>query len=859
MKRSILIALAVALLASCATKEIDVQAPAQDDVEFYASFEQPAEDGTRVYANEDLLLRWTADDRVSIFDKNTYNWQYRFLGETGDNAGDFGKVQGAEYMTGNEISNVVSVYPYQKTTKISESEVITVTLPAEQAYAENTFGLGANTMVSVSSDNFLQFKNVGGYLMLKLYGEGVSVKSITLKGNNGEKLAGKASVTMPLDGVPSVTMASDATEEITLSCETPIQLGTTGDNSIQFWFVVPPMTFSKGFTISITDADERHFEKSTNKSIAIERNKLAKMTPLEIEMKNAFIVFADPVVKSICIENWDTDGDGELSYEEAAAVTDIGDVFAQNDQITSFNELQYFTGLRTIGRPTTINTGYYGFRLCTNLAAVTLPNTLTGIGVAAFHSCRALKSIDIPASVETIGEGAFYQSGLVSIDLPEGVTIWDAAFLMTDITSLTIPRSTMVIKNSDYAFPFSECRSLSSVTLNGPISIIINGWDYNAYPDYYSNADPLFTCCENLKTLYIGADFSFDGKMPLGYALGTGGYDAPDYGVGYETISVSPENQEYDSRNNCNAIIETASNTLLLGCKNTVIPESVTAIGPWALSGIEASSITIPGSVLAIGDNAIGSSSLASIIVKATVPPTLGRNGLGGSSYDFPIYVPASSVSAYKTAEGWIDYADRIHAIVPLPEVVDLGLSVKWASFNLGATKPEEYGDYYAWGETEPKEEYTWANYKWCMGTYDSLTKYCGQSEKGYNGFTDGKTVIDPEDDAAHVTLGGKWRMPTDAELTELRTQCTWEWTSVNGINGRKVTGPNGNSIFLPAAGFIAESGAANVNYYAYYWSTLLYNEFHYNAWILTFYSGNVTRFYMGRRSGLSIRPVYAE
>ena len=852
MKRSILIALAVALLASCATKEIDVQAPAQDDVEFYASFEQPAEDGTRVYANEDLLLRWTADDRVSIFDKNTYNWQYRFLGETGDNAGDFGKVQGAEYMTGNEISNVVSVYPYQKTTKISESEVITVTLPAEQAYAENTFGLGANTMVSVSSDNFLQFKNVGGYLMLKLYGEGVSVKSITLKGNNGEKLAGKASVTMPLDGVPSVTMASDATEEITLSCETPIQLGTTGDNSIQFWFVVPPMTFSKGFTISITDADERHFEKSTNKSIAIERNKLAKMTPLEIEMKNAFIVFADPVVKSICIENWDTDGDGELSYEEAAAVTDIGDVFTNNKQITTFNELQFFTGLKSIG------------------------GRINGAGAQGFAYCSDLTAVTLPASIEIIDESAFERSGLTSIELPEGVTIWDGAFIRTSITYLVIPEATIVLRTNEHSKPFESCHSLSSVTLNGPLSIYTN--DGSSLEAGSGNDNPFFASCEGLKTLTIGEAFSYNCLTSLGYMLGTGGYDATDIGVNYESINVSPENPEYDSRNNCNAIIETASNTLLLGCKNTVIPESVTAIGPWALSGIEASSITIPGSVLAIGDNAIGSSSLASIIVQATVPPTLGRNGLGGSSYDFPIYVPASSVSAYKTAEGWIDYADRIHAIVPLPEVVDLGLSVKWASFNLGASVPEEYGDQYAWGETEPyysnldpltwkegKENgYDWTSYNWCMGDYNTLTKYCSQSSYGYYGFTDNKTVLDREDDAAHVNLGGSWRMPTYAEWDELINNCTWTWTTQNGVNGYLVTGPNDNSILLPAAGNKYEDVIYGVGLVGAYWSSCLYSFLHYPnypdlAMQVTFHSRSVSQGSYERYYGASVRPVYAE
>ena len=212
------------LVVSCSTRDKDFQTPVQEDVIYYATFEQPAEDGTRVYANEDLLLRWTADDRVSIFGKNTYNQQYRFIGETGDNSGGFSKVDGAEYVTGNPISHTVSIYPYQASTKITEDEVLTVTLPAEQHYAENTFGLGANTMVSISEDNFLQYKNVGGYLRISLYGEGVSVSSITLKGNNGEKLAGRASVTMPLDGVPAIALSSDATDEITLVCNTPVEL-----------------------------------------------------------------------------------------------------------------------------------------------------------------------------------------------------------------------------------------------------------------------------------------------------------------------------------------------------------------------------------------------------------------------------------------------------------------------------------------------------------------------------------------------------------------------------------------------------------------------------------------------------------
>ena len=283
MKRfALYMGIAAGLVASCSIQEDDFATPQKDEVIYYASFEQPTETGTKVYANEDLLLRWTADDRVSIFGKNTYNQQYRFLGETGDNSGGFSKVDGAEFVTGNPISHTVSVYPYQASTKITEDEILTVTLPAEQHYAENTFGPGANAMVSVSEDNVLQYKSVGGYLVLQLYGQGVAVESITLKGNQGETLAGKASVIMPLDGIPSLTMASDANTEISLTCDVPIVLGETQEESIQFWFAIPPIEFEDGFTITVKDYSGSIFEKSTTKSIAVERNKLSRMAPIEV-------------------------------------------------------------------------------------------------------------------------------------------------------------------------------------------------------------------------------------------------------------------------------------------------------------------------------------------------------------------------------------------------------------------------------------------------------------------------------------------------------------------------------------------------------------------------------------------------
>ena len=192
----------------------------------------------------------------------------------------------------------------------------------------------------------------------------------------------------------------------------------------------------------------------------------------------------------------------------------------------------------------------------------------------------------------------------------------------------------------------------------------------------------------------------------------------------------------------------------------------------------------------------------------------------------------------------------------PEPEYVDLGLSVKWATFNVGASVPEDYGDYFAWGEVEPKEEYNWSSYKYCKGTNKTMTKYCSSSSYGNNGFTDTKTVLDLEDDAATVNWGGEWRMPTDAELTELRTKCTWTWTEQNGVNGYRVTGPNGNSIFLPAAGYVYDSSLRLAGSSGYYWSSSLDSSDPYYAYLVRFTSVNVYWTNDYRRYGFSVRPV---
>ena len=194
---------------------------------------------------------------------------------------------------------------------------------------------------------------------------------------------------------------------------------------------------------------------------------------------------------------------------------------------------------------------------------------------------------------------------------------------------------------------------------------------------------------------------------------------------------------------------------------------------------------------------------------------------------------------------------------------VDLGLSVKWASWNVGASSPEEYGAYFAWGETEPSvnNNYDWPYYRWCDGSSNSLTKYNLNSSYG---IVDNKTTLDLEDDAAHISWGGSWRMPTSAEFQELIDNCTAVWTTENGVNGRRFTsnikGYTDKSIFIPAAGYRVGNYQGNsgleAGSYGTCWSSTLNSGYPGTAHYLFISSGGVYVNGFFRYGGNSIRPV---
>lgn len=178
-------------------------------------------------------------------------------------------------------------------------------------------------------------------------------------------------------------------------------------------------------------------------------------------------------------------------------------------------------------------------------------------------------------------------------------------------------------------------------------------------------------------------------------------------------------------------------------------------------------------------------------------------------------------------------------------EPVDLGLSVDWASCNLGASAPEQYGAYYSWGETATKSVFSWNTYRY--GNSDALTKY---------NKSDGNRTLAPENDAASAAWGGTWRMPTKAECAELLDKCTWTWSNRSGVNGYIVTGPSGNTIFLPASGQREGSEASDVGSWGCYWSATLNHRSILVAESLSFDQGLSSVEVASRIVGQAIRPV---
>ena len=196
-------------------------------------------------------------------------------------------------------------------------------------------------------------------------------------------------------------------------------------------------------------------------------------------------------------------------------------------------------------------------------------------------------------------------------------------------------------------------------------------------------------------------------------------------------------------------------------------------------------------------------------------------------------------------------------------EYVDLGLpsGTLWATCNVGATVPEGYGNYYAWGEIAPKANYSWSTYKYCNGGegWNTLTKYCNSTDFGYEGFADSRISLLPEDDAATVNWGEGWCIPSTEQWIELRDNTYIEVITINGVNGRRFTASNGNSIFIPAPGYYCGEEIVDLNFdgiCVHGWSSELDTRYPASAWGFYVYSSGIEFGDCSRSYGYTVRPV---
>lgn len=630
MKFPVLImGLLVTLTVSCSIREMGFSSLnlLTSDV-FYAKFEAvDKEPETKVFTAEDLFIRWNADDRITVFNKSTYNQEYCFSGETGDNSGTFKLADNGDFMTGNALENIYAIYPYLESTKISDTGIITVALPAEQKYAENSFGLNANTMISATTDNQLMFKNVGGYLMLKLYGDDVTISSISLNGNNGEKLSGKSLIDMPIDGIPSVEMADDAGNEITIVCDTPVKIGTTIESATVFWMAIPPTSFSKGFTLTVKDNKNGVYKKSTAKSIEIGRNKLARMTALKVEpaLSDEAIVFADQKLKERLVAKFDTDGDGELSYKEAAAVTSIeGAVTIKT--ITSFDEFQFFTSVTSIPKdcfkdwnkltsiilPTNVKViNESAFENCSVLSSVILSPSLTTIHSAAFKNCDKLAAIILPETLQSVGSLAFMNcSTLDHVILPDGLRSigYGVFYGCASLTSIIVPDSVNVLSeyhdtyNEIHYGVFENCSSLQFVQLGNHITRIPKFVFFNC-PRLNS-----ITFSSSITTIDYGAFYGCSSlaDFPLPECL--------ESINGYLHVGQYGEITHYGAFEKC------------ISLRQIMVPSKLKTIGPYSFCGSEQLSNISFGSVQEIGQFSF---SECSSLMRVCIPETVSHLGSG--------------------------------------------------------------------------------------------------------------------------------------------------------------------------------------------------------------------------------------
>lgn len=533
---------------------------------------------------------------------------------------------------------------------------------------------------------------------------------------------------------------------------------------------------------------------------------------------------------------------------------------------------------------------YGWFNNNNKLLTVSISEGFRHISGSAFYNCNKLAIAKLPSSIQSIGGGVFnYCSSLSTLIIKSVNPPLISSSILDYSTSfvLYVPEESL----DKYKSQQGWCTSLSDSDFSNKIKpIILTSIDAHlAIRDSTTYAFNAIIACDFIinglevldKTIYLYYSDQEDtieglfmrGSMGVyGFHGFTGSLVASlsnlSFGTQYHVIAVA---QVYDRLLFTQPITITTKDSISLSATGLGLDDNLALIKCDFLEtfsmGYPDRANNISNVCIYYSDNEI---SLEGLIARGSIfTPVINNtfslknfscslNGLSsGAKYSFVANVKLGDRDFYSEVSSFTT------CTFVAGEAVDLGLSVKWSSTNLGAAIPEQFGAYYAWGEVEPKENYSRTNYKWYEnGSNTAILKYNYNSTRGT---VDNKMVLDPEDDAAHVVLGGKWRMPTNAEWNELIDNCEWTWTARNGVNGYLVTskkeGCTNNSIFIPAAGHPLDLAKIGVG--ADIWSSSLREATGVldgnSAYHGRFYNDSIGCNPTSRYVGLSIRPVYAE
>ncbi len=807
----LLFALATVAFFSCTGKEA-VDPESEGELVTIRAYQEGATETRTTLIDGGTQVYWEPSDEIKVFFRGSGS---RFTSQNTSNA-DVAEFSGSLNVVvgineGASGSNTLwGLYPY-RADATSEGESVTTTLPVEQTGRAGSFAKGTHITLAQSNSFDLAFYNVTGGIRFSLTQEGV--KEVVFEGLNNEDIAGKVKLAFA-DGVPVVKEVIEGKKSITLSAP----YSQTFETGKWYYIIVLPGTLNGGFKMTFNTATQTATLKSSGPK-SIKRGIFGSLADADEgliykdkggdEPQTGNIVFADPAAKYACVAKFDTNGDGEVSYEEAEAATSFSGLFNDWKGVVSFDEIRYFKNVHSLSGvfkdcnklvsitvPESItDLGSYAFSGCSSLSSVILPSGITAIGSYTFQKCSSLESVEIPSNVTFIGQEAFSDCGMLrSIVLPSEVTaIADDAFFRCGLLeSIELPSS--IISIGQYAF--CGCDSLESIILPS-----------------------------HLKTIGEGA---FSGCSSI-------------------TQVVIPEG------------ITSIPKACFMGCSSLTsvsVPVGVTSIKDNAFSQVRMWKLELPSSITSLGHTCFDG--IICIVLPSTSIVTIQSNTFDGVQ---GIFIPSNMIDMYKVKTNWTNYSSKLHAIGIFKEkseftfvtrgVADMGTSVKWSAYNVGASKPEEFGDYYAWGETETKSEYSWR-------TYHDSPNGDGQSFTKYYFGEGGKTILDLEDDVAHVKLGGTWRIPTYEEWLELLDVCMWEWTTYQEVIGFWVYSlESGKSVFLPSAGRWDKAKLGNVGYQGLYWSSSL--EDNSGAYCVILYSGVQDWSSYGRCYGFPIRPVCTE